>query len=69
MIIQVKYILVNLKDNFYGSSNKEAIKSKMNRYLLTNMERLNEYLESINLAWCQEDKIIEEIKKRIKING
>ena len=47
----------------------EAIKSKMNRYLLTNMERLNEYLESINLAWCQEDKIIEEIKKRIKING
>ena len=47
----------------------EAIKRKMNRYLLTNMERLNEYLESINLAWCQEDKIIEEIKKRIKING
>lgn len=47
----------------------EAIKSKMNRYLLTNMERLNEYLESKNLAWCQEDKIIEEIKKRIKING
>lgn len=47
----------------------EAIKSKMNRYLLTNMERLNEYLDSINLAWCQEDKIIEEIKKRIKING
>lgn len=47
----------------------EAIKSKMNRYLLTNMERLNEYLESRNLAWCQEDKIIEEIKKRIKING
>lgn len=41
----------------------------MNRYLLTNMERLNEYLESKNLAWCQEDKIIEEIKKRIKING
>lgn len=45
---------------------REAIKSKMNKYLLTDMSLLNEYLASVGLEWCQEYKIDAEIETRLE---